>query len=253
MDYELKGKVAFVTGGSYGLGRGLCENLASEGADIVVNFRSSPEKAHDLVAHLESSYGVKAVAVKGDISSEEDVLRIFDEITKHFGRLDILVNNAGVCPQSPIREMSLEMWRRTMNVNLDGIFMTSRAMVNWLCSQKQPGRIINITSQAAFNGSATGKSAYASSKGGVTSFTISLAKEVAEFGINVNAVAPGMMLTDMTREILEKDADRYAASIPLKRVADVDEVARVVSFLASRGGDYITGTTVHVSGGLCMR
>lgn len=227
--------------------------MAEEGTSLIINYRNYPDKANNLLSKLKETYGIQAIAVKGDISVETDVKQMFAEAEEKLAVPDILINNAGICPSAFIKDMDFDTWKQTMDVNLNGVFLTSRSMVNALIDANKKGKIVNITSQAAFNGSVTGKSNYSASKGGVTTFTISLAKEVAQYGINVNAVAPGMLLTEMTRETLAKNADKYNKTIPLQRIAEVEEVARVVTFLSSIGGDYITGTTVHVSGGMCMR
>jgi len=253
MDLGLKGKVALVTGGSHGLGRAICLNLAAEGANVAVNYRKDPEKARALVDEIGKMYGTAAIAVRGDITAEADVKRIFREVIDRLSGIDILVNNSGVCPISLVKDMSLEEWEGVIKTNLTGVFLTSREMVNALIGMNKPGKIVNIASQAAFNGSKTGKSHYSASKGGVVSFTVSLAKEVAAYGINVNAVAPGMMYTEMTAATLDEKMDRYKKEIPLGRIAGLDEVARVVSFLSSDASSYITGATVDVSGGITGR
>lgn len=169
------------------------------------------------------------------------------------GPLDILVNNAGVWPTAFVKDMAEEEWNTTLAVNLTGTFLTCREVVRrWLASGRR-GSIVNITSQAAFHGSTTGHAHYAASKAGVVAFTVSLAREVAPQGIRVNAVAPGMMATEMAREALEKGRDDYLKRIPLRRIADAAEVASAVVFLASDRASYMTGATVDVTGGMLMR
>lgn len=253
MDLELKGKVALVTGGSHGLGRDICLTLASEGAFLAVNYRKNPELTDKLVQEIKEKYQVNAIGVMGDVTVEEDVKRMFQEILSNFKRIDILVNNAGICPITMVREMTLEEWENVIRTNLAGTFLTCREMVNTLIALKVSGKIVNIASQSAFNGSKTGKSHYAASKGGVVSFTVSLAKEVAAFGIHVNAVAPGMMYTEMTAETLDKNMEKYRREIPIGRIAETDEVAKVVTFLCSGASSYITGATIDVSGGITGR
>ncbi len=253
MDLELKEKVALVTGGSHGLGRDICLTLASEGAFLAVNYRKNPEKADQLVKEMVEKYKVRAFAVRGDITVEEDVKRIFRETLSEFKKIDVLVNNSGICPISMVKDMSLKEWEDVIRTNLTGTFLACREMVNILTGLKIPGRIVNIASQSAFNGSKTGKSHYAASKGGVVSFTVSLAKEVAAFGISVNAVAPGMMYTEMTAETLDKNKEKYNTEIPIGRIADTREVARAVAFLSSGVSSYITGATIDVSGGIIGR
>lgn len=250
MELSLKGKVALVTGGSHGLGKAICLGLAAEGARVAINYRSDPQKAKLLADEITESFGVGAVTVFGDVSIEEHVHRMFKDVIEHFGRIDVLVNNSGICPISMIKDMSLLEWESVIRTNLTGTFLTCREMVNVLVDLKQTGSIVNIASQAAYNGSKTGKSHYAASKGGVVSFTYSLAKEVAGFGIRVNAVAPGMIHTEMTADTLLRNIDRYKSEIPLGRVAEAHEVARAVAFLVSDASSYITGTTVDVSGGM---
>lgn len=253
MELKLEGKIALVTGGSRGLGRGICERLAKEGADIIINYAHSKEKAEEVKEYIEKEFGRRTLIIRADVSSENDVNILFNRIMETYGKIDILINNAGICPQSMVKDMTFATWQKIFNVNVNGVFLTCRKMVQILIDSGQQGRIVNITSQAAFNGSATGKSHYAATKGAIHSFTISLAKEVASKGILVNSIAPGMIRTDMTEEIINEDSDRYTKTIPLGRIAEVDEIARVAAFLVSEGGDYITGTSVGVSGGLCMR
>jgi 3-oxoacyl-[acyl-carrier protein] reductase len=250
MNLGLKNKVALVTGGYRGLGRAICLNLAAEGAKVAVNYRKNKEKADLLVSEMRDKLKAEAVAVYGDVTIEEDVKRIFKEVEGRFSRLDILVNNSGICPVSMVQNMELSEWESVIRTNLTGTFLTCREMVNFLIKRNMPGKIVNIASQSAFNGSASGKSHYSASKGGVVSFTGSLAKEVASYGINVNAVAPGMLYTEMTAETLDKNMDKYKEKIPIGRIAEVDEVARIVVFLASEASSYITGATIDASGGM---
>lgn len=253
MELNLKGKTALVTGGSRGLGKGLCQALASEGVNVVVNCASTIDKAQAVAGEIASDHGVKTFAIQADVTEESDVQGMFDAAEEKIAPVDILVNNAGICPVSFIKDMPVEMWRRTIEINLTGTFLMSREMVRRLTAAKRPGRIISISSQAAFSGSSTGKGHYAASKAGMVALTVSLAKEVAHDGITVNTVAPGMMLTEMTAETLEKNAERYRKQIPLGRVAEISEVADVVLFLASDRGAYVTGATYDVTGGMLMR
>jgi 3-oxoacyl-[acyl-carrier protein] reductase len=251
MDLGLQNKVALVTGGSRGLGRAICLALAEEGARVAVNFvRTDPA---DLVKLLAAKCGAQAVAVRGDVSQPEAVRKIFDRTERELGPVDILINNASIWPAALVHEMSVEQWNGTLAVNLTAPFLTCREAVRrWLASGCK-GRIVNITSQAAYHGSTTGHADYAAAKAGLANFTISLAREVARHGIAVNSVAPGFMETDMIAEAWEKNRAKYLERIPLGRIADPAEVAATVVFLASERASYMTGAALHVNGGMEMR
>ena len=253
MDLGLNGKVALVTGGSKGLGRTVCMQLAAEGVTVAVNYRRDAELADRVVAEIERVHGVEAMRVHGDVSREEDVQKMFRRVEDRFSHVEILVNNAAICPTCQVSEMTLKQWEETLSVNLTGTFLTSREMIQRLLDLQQTGRIVNVASQAAFRGSTTGHAPYDASKGGMVSFTVSLAREVASRGIAVNAVAPGMMLTDMTAATLEASQAKYLARIPLNRIAKTGEIADVIVLLASQRASYMTGATVDVSGGMLMR
>jgi 3-oxoacyl-[acyl-carrier protein] reductase len=251
MDLGLEGKVALVTGGSRGLGRAICHVLAEEGAKVAVNFvRTDPA---DLVRQLAEAHGAKAVAVRGDMSQTEDVRAVFDAMERELGPADILVNNAGIWPAALVQDLSDEQWAGTLAVNLTAPFLTCREAVRrWLASGRK-GRIVNVTSQAAYHGATTGHADYAAAKAGLANFTISLAREVARHGIAVNSVAPGFMETDMIAEAWQKNRARQIERIPLGRIGDPAEVAAVVVFLASERASYVTGAAFHVNGGMEMR
>jgi 3-oxoacyl-[acyl-carrier protein] reductase len=252
MDLHLRNKVALVTGGSHGLGRGVCLGLAAEGARIAVNYRRNPQIALEVVEEIQDRFQVEAAAVEGSVADRRQVAAMFAEVEKQLSAVDILVNNAAVCPTSYVKDTTEEDWEATIRTNLNGAFYTCQEMVRRLLDSERPGRIINVSSAAAYLGSTSGRAHYDASKGGIISFTISLAKEVAQHGIAVNAVAPGLMMTKMTAERFEANKDRYLSTIPLKRFGDIEEIANVIVFLASGRASYMTGTTVNVSGGLLM-
>lgn len=253
MDLHLQEKVAIVTGGSHGLGKSVCLGLAAEGAKVVVNYRRSPERAEAVVNEIQEKYGIEALAVYADMGKEAEIVSMFGQVEEHFGHIDILVNNAAICPQSWVKDTPTEKWDSVLQVNLTGTFIACREMVKCLIAAERPGSIVNVSSVAAFHGSTSGQAAYDASKGGMNSFTVSLAREVAPYGITVNALAPGLMVTEMTEKKYMAKKDKYLSRIPLGRFGETDEIADAVVFLCSERARYITGTTMNVSGGILMR
>lgn len=253
MDLNLRGKTAIVTGGKSGLGAAISEVLASEGTNVVVNYTSEEIKAHEFVEELNKKYNTDCIALYGDITVAENIDSIIKKSIEKYGRINILVNNAGIWPTSFVESMSDEEWNKVIQVNLTGPFMFSKRVVKHFISNNIKGKIINIVSQAAFHGSTSGHAHYAAAKGGLVIFTVSLAREVAKYGINVNAVAPGMMRTRMSAKALAEREDEYLGRISLGRIAEPMEVAYTVAFLASDKADYITGATIDVTGGMLMR
>ena len=252
MDLHLRNKVALVTGASQGLGAAVCLGLAAEGVRIAVNYRSKPHIALELVEEIHNKFQVEAVAVEGSVADRTQVGAMFDQVEKQLSAVDILVNNAAVCPTSYVNATTQEDWDTTIRTNMNGTFYCCQEMVRRLLNSARQGRIINVSSAAAYLGSTSGRAHYDASKGGIISFTISLAREVAQHAIAVNAVAPGLMMTNMTAERLEANKDKYLSTIPLKRFGDIEEITNVIVFLASDRASYMTGTTVNVSGGLLM-
>ncbi len=253
MNLDLKDKVALVTGASHGLGKTTSLLLASEGTKVVVNYRQSAERADEVVRQIKDKYDTEAISAYADVGKEGDVMTMFEKIDEEFGRIDILINNAAYCPTCQVADMTEQMWNYTLQVNLTGMFLCSREFVKRLLDRQQPGRMVNISSQAAFRGSTTGHAPYDASKGGMVSFTVSLAREVAEKNIMVNCVAPGIMDTEIMEKALQANKQKYIDRVPIRRIGKTEEIARVAVFLAGRGSDYMTGATVDVSGGLAMR
>jgi 3-oxoacyl-[acyl-carrier protein] reductase len=253
MDLGLAGRTAIVTGGGSGLGAAVCEAFCREGANVILNYIVDKTSAAALAERLSAQYGTQCLPCYGDISSAPDIDRVISHAEVMLSGIDILVNNAGTWPTARILDMSDEDWESTLRINLTGTFMFSKRMVAWLHARKRKGKITNIVSQAAFHGSTSGHAHYAAAKAGVVNFTVSLAREAAEYGINVNAVAPGIIATPLMGKALEARLAEYVARIPLGRIASPEDIADVVVFLCSNKADYMTGATVDVTGGMLMR
>ena len=245
---NLRGRVALITGGSRGIGRATAVRLAEQGANVLVNYRQDENSAREVVGELER-LGVEALAVKADVSSLKEAESLVSKTLERFSRLDILVCNSGIWEGAPVEEISEELWDRVLVVNLKGTWTVCRAVVPFMKRQKF-GRIVIVSSTAGQRGEAN-VSNYAASKGGQISFTKSLAVELARHGVNVNAVAPGWVDTEMNKEIFA-DADFKASiekSIPLGRMASADDIARPILFLCSDWARHITGEVLNVNGG----
>lgn len=249
MDVNLRGKTALVTGGSRGLGAAICARFAREGANVLLSYISNRELAETLAQELSAQHGIYVEAVRADVALEQDVEALFAYASEHFGTVDILINNAGICPVSTIADTSYEDWNRIMAVNMGGVFLCCREMVRQAIAAGKPASIVNIASATAYLGSRNGKTHYAASKGGVISFTTSLAKEVAQNFIRVNAFAPAILYTDMTAELLDREMSHYEKQIPRGRIATLEEAANAVLFLAGDTSSYMTGSVLDFSGG----
>ena len=256
MDYGLKGKTAIVTGGGSGLGAATARLFMQEGANVVVGHFTDEEQVLSRTEELNRLYpGSRAITVFNDVTSEESNIALVDKTFAEFGKADILVNSAGVWPTAYVKDMEVSAFRKTLDINLIGPFILSRILVNRWMENGTKGKIVNVVSQAAFHGSTSGHAHYASSKAGLVGFTISLAREVAPYGINVTAVAPGIMRSPMTEDVFSdpERVEAYLERIPLRRFSEPEEVARTVLCLASNQSDYITGATIDVTGGMLMR
>jgi 3-oxoacyl-[acyl-carrier protein] reductase len=248
IELGLANRVALVTGGSRGIGRAVVALFASCGAHVAVNYVRDEAAAADTVK-LAEEQGVKALAVRADVSQLDQAEQLLQETVEHFGRLDFLICNAGIWEGAPVEEISEELWNRTLEINLKGTWSVCRAAVP-LMKQQRFGRIVIISSTAGQRGEAN-VSNYAASKCGQISFTKSLAPELGPFGINVNCVAPGWVETEMTNEALADAAtfELIKRNSPLGRAATPEEIAGPIVFLCSAWANHITGEVLNVNGG----
>ncbi|QNI93758.1 beta-ketoacyl-(acyl-carrier-protein) reductase (KR) [Synechococcus sp. A15-127] len=243
----LTGQTALVTGGGRGIGRAIALALAESGMEVVVNYSSSAAAAEEVVELITASGG-KAYALQANVAMEEDVDGLIKTVLERSGRLDVLVNNAGITRDGLLMRMKTSEWQAVIDLNLTGVFLCSRAVARPMLKQKS-GRIINITSVVGLMGNA-GQANYAAAKAGVVGLTRSTAKELASRGITVNAVAPGFIATDMTKDL---DADAILRDIPLGTFGTQEQVAGAVRFLATDPASaYITGQVLQVDGGMVM-
>jgi NAD(P)-dependent dehydrogenase (short-subunit alcohol dehydrogenase family) len=258
---KLRGRVAFVTGGTRGIGAAICRSLASQGAAVAAGYSGNDEAATRFREGFERDFPGQGFSVhKGDISSGDDCRRTVQEVIEQHGRLDILVNNAGITADRGVLKMTDDDWQRVMNVNLSGAFYLSQAALRHML-ERGSGRIINISSVIGETGN-IGQSNYAAAKSGLFGLTKTLAREAAfqlqragklnGLGVTVNTVTPGFIATDMVAAVPEKVLDTIRARIPLARLGRPEEIARVVHFLAADASSYITGQVWGVNGGLDM-
>lgn len=246
---KLEGKVALVTGASRGIGREVALGLAKQGADVVVNYSGSEERANQVVAEIKE-LGRNAVAVQCDVSNSESVTNMVKTTIDIFGKLDILVNNAGITKDNLLMRMKEEEWDDVININLKGVFLCTKAVTRQMMKQRS-GRIINISSIVGVSGN-PGQANYVAAKSGVIGLTKTTAKELSSRGITVNAIAPGFITTDMTDKLTEDVKEQMLKQIPLARFGEPSDIANVVVFLASEDSRYMTGQTLHVDGGMVM-
>ena len=246
---NFSGKTAVVTGGSRGIGRAVCLELARGGANVVLCYAGNEAAANDTIAACEA-LGAKALAIRCNVAEAGEVKALMDAAVKTFGRIDILVNNAGITRDGLLMMMKDEDFDAVINANLKGTFLCMKA-VSRLMMRQRYGRIVNLSSVVGLRGNA-GQTAYAASKAGVIGLTKSLAKELASRGVTANAVAPGYIATDMTAALPEAARADMVQQIPAARPGQPEEVARAVAFLADEQSSYITGQVLCVDGGMAM-
>jgi len=240
-------KVALVTGGSRGIGRAVTEAFALEGYVVAINYVKSASEAEALKGKLAGN-GYSVFLEQADVADHAQAKRMVDNVVSRCGRIDVLVNNAGITKDGLLMLMSQDDWNEVISTNLTGVFNCSKAATAHMIGQRS-GVIINISSLSGITG-LPGQTNYAAAKGGVISFTRALAKELAPFGIRVNAVAPGIVETEMIETLGKRTKESFLEAIPLKRFGRPEEVAAVARFLASDEASYITGETICVTGGL---
>ena len=246
---QLTGKTAIVTGGSRGIGRAAALTLAEAGADVAVIYAGNTAAAEETVRLIEEK-GRKGLAIQCDVADEAAVTAMVKDVKKELGRIDILVNNAGITRDGLLIIMKEDDWQAVLDTNLTGAFHCTKAVTRLMMKQRS-GSIINITSVVGETGNA-GQANYAAAKAGLIGFTKSVAKELASRNIRCNAIAPGCIETDMTAVLGEDTVDAMIKTIPMGRVAQPEEVAKAVLFLASDDASYITGQTLNVDGGMVM-
>lgn len=246
---KLQGQVALVTGASRGIGREIALELARQGADVAVNYAGNEVLANEVVAEV-AAMGRKATAIRCNVADAEEVAQMVKETIEKLGRIDILVNNAGVTRDNLLMRMKEEEWDTVLNTNLKGVFLCTKAVTRPMMKQRK-GRIINVASVVGVVGNA-GQANYVAAKAGVIGLTKTTAKELAPRGINVNAIAPGFISTDMTGQLPEEVRNGLLAQIPLARFGEPSDIAKVAVFLACEDSAYMTGQTLCIDGGMVM-
>ena len=242
---DLSGKVALVTGASRGIGKAIALHLGELGAEVIVNYSSSDDKANEVVEKIKT-FGVKSYKLKFDVSEEEAVKNSIETIIKESGSINILINNAGITRDSLLMRMKTSQWDDVLDTNLKGVFLCTKYASKFMLKQRG-GKIINITSIVGLIGN-PGQANYSAAKAGVIGFTKTCAKEFASRGVNVNAIAPGFIETEMTEKL---NTDEILKMIPLKKLGQAEQIAELSGFLASSSAsDYITGQTISIDGGM---
>jgi 3-oxoacyl-[acyl-carrier protein] reductase len=242
----LTGQIALVTGASRGIGEGIALALGKAGATVVGT--ATTEKGSDAISKNLTDAGIKGAGVVLDVRDAAACQALVDKVASDFGAISILVNNAGITRDNLLARMKDEEWDDIQNTNLKSVFVLSRAVLRGMMKARF-GRVINVTSVVGFSGN-PGQSNYAAAKAGIVGFSKSMAREVGSRNITVNCVAPGFIETDMTRALAEDQVKKLVENVPLGRLGRVDDIAHAVLFLAGQGAGYVTGTTLHVNGGM---
>jgi len=250
MDLQLRDRIALVIGATGGIGKEVSLSLTKNSARVILHYYKNEEEAKKLMEEVEK-IGAAPSIIQGDITKKRDCKAIVRKCIKRFGRIDILINALGCWPERDFLNSSREQWDKTLNVNLTSVYLIIKEVIPYMISQ-QSGTIINIGSECAWLGSTAGRADYAAAKAGLVAFSKTVAKQVAKFNIRVNVVAPGIVYTEMSKNEIEKKHDIYISRIPLGYIGVPKDVANAVIFLASEKSKYITGSTIHVNGGMLM-
>lgn len=250
MNLVLKDKVALVIGATGGIGKEISLFLARNGAKLIIHYYKNVVGAKNLAKEVKK-YGTEAFIIQGDITKSQDCKTIVKECINKFKKIDILVNALGYWPEKDFLNSSEEQWNRTISVNLTGIFLITKEVIPYM-TQQNDGSIINIGSECAWLGSTAGRADYSAAKAGLVAFSKTVARQVAKFNIRVNVVAPGIIYTEMSKREIERKYDAYISRIPLGYIGTPGDVAEAVVFLASQKSRYITGSIIHVNGGMLM-
>lgn len=246
---RFEGKTAIVTGASRGIGREIALQLAKEGARVAVNYSGSKDKAEEVVALIEQAGG-EAFAIQADVSKQDSVKEMIDTTIATFGSIDILVNNAGITRDNLLMRMKEDEWDDVIDINLKGVFLCTKGVTRQMMRQRA-GKIVNVASIVGVSGN-PGQANYVAAKAGVIGLTKTTAKELASRNINVNAVAPGFITTEMTDALNDDIKEQMLTNIPLGKLGSAEQVAKTVLFLLTEDASYITGQTIHVDGGMVM-